>query len=252
MILVIFFLLFLQNFQVVIQLLCVQLIQSLHFLIALLKILNVVLHFDLCGCVSLHSIDSQLLNSLLKLFLLSSSAFREGRLHIDMLFEALIHLTFSLLNISLSLSFESLLYFLEFLDALVPQCEVLLSHFADKRLDIACLFLQSFGVLIILLLQLFPKLIDELILCRHDEFKGFFLFIDCLYGRWLTLESDSHSSYSLSSDHLISRAVFFLLEATASCWMATSLSCALRSSNILEFFCSCSFLTRRSTMGSFR
>ena len=72
-----------------------------------------------------------------------------------MLFEALIHLTFSLLNISFSLSFESPLYFLEFLYALVPQCEVLLSHFADKRLDITCLFLQCLGVLIILLLQLF-------------------------------------------------------------------------------------------------
>lgn len=252
MILVIFFLLLLQNFQVVVELLCVQLIQSFHFFITLLKILNVILHLYLCGCVSLHPIDSQLLNSLLELFFLPSSAFREGRLHIDMLFEALIHLTFSLLNISFSLSFESPLYFLEFLYALIPQCEVLLSHFADKRLDITCLFLQCLGVLIILLLQLFPKFIDKLILCRYDEFKGFFLFIDCLYGKWLTLESDSHSSYSLSSDHLISRAVFFLLDVTASCWMAINLYWALRSSNILEFFCSCSFLTRRSTMGSFR
>jgi hypothetical protein len=119
---------------------------------------------------------------------------------------------------------------------LIPQGKVLLSHFADEHFDIVGLLLECFGVLIVLLLEFLPKLIDELIFGCDDKLESLFLFSDGLNIRRDTLERDSHSSYYLSSDHLISSAVFFLLEATASCWMAMSLSCALLSSNILEFF----------------
>lgn len=90
------------------------------------------------------------------------------------------------------------------------------------------MFLKCFGVLIVLFLEFLPKLIDKLILSSDDQLEGLFLLVDGLNRRMFTLDRDSHYSYSLSSDHLISRAVFFLLDATASCWMATNLSCALR------------------------
>ncbi len=68
---------------------------------------------------------------------------------------------------------------------------------------------------------------------------------------WIDLFKDSHYSYYLSSDHFISKAVFFLFESIASCWIAVNLYCALRSSYSLEFFCSCSFFTLISWIGAF-
>lgn len=153
-----------------------------------------------------------------------------------MLFEALIDFALGLLDICLSLSFKFPLNLIQLADALIPECKVLLSHFADEHFDIVGLFLECLGVLIVLFLEFLPKLIDELILGCDDKLESLFLLSDGLNIRRDTLERDSHSSYYLSSDHLISSAVFFLLEATASCWMAMSLSCALLSSNILEFF----------------
>lgn len=138
---------------------------------------------------------------------------------------------------------------LQFLQTLVPQREVLFPHLRHQHLHVFRLRLQHLRVLVVLLLQLVLELLDQPVLRRDDQLEGFLLLLDRLHPSIPTFDSDSHSSCSFSSDHLISRAVFFLFEITASCWMAASLSWARCSSCSREFFCSCSFLTLMSWMG---
>jgi hypothetical protein len=150
-VLVVFLLLLLEDFEVVVELLCVELVERFHLLVALLKVLNVVLHFDLGGRVGLHALHPQLLNCLLELLLLPSPALREGRLHVDVLLKALVHFALRLLDVGLPLSLESPLDLVQLLDALVPQSEVLLTHLAHQHFDVACLLLEGLRVLIVLL-----------------------------------------------------------------------------------------------------
>lgn len=144
--------------------------------------------------------------------------------HLDVPLETLLDLVSGLLDVLLPFLFEYLLNLIELPDALIPECEVLFSHLADQHFDVTGLFLEGLGVLVVFLLEFLPELADEFVLGGHDLGERLLLFVDGLGGRIDTLERDSHSSYSLSSDHLIYRAVFFLLEATASCWIEISLS----------------------------
>ncbi len=77
-VLVVLLLLLLQDLQVVVQLLGVQLVQGLHLLVALLEVLDIVLHLDLGRGVGLHAIHPEFLDGLLELLLLASPAFCEG------------------------------------------------------------------------------------------------------------------------------------------------------------------------------
>jgi hypothetical protein len=53
-------------------------------------------------------------------------------------------------------------------------------------LDVGGLLLQGLRVLVVLLLQLLPELVDEFVLGGDDEFEGLLLFVDGL-GEGLTL-----------------------------------------------------------------
>lgn len=111
-VLVVLLLLLLQDLQVVVQLLRVQLVERLHLLVALLQILDVVLHLDLGAGEGLHTLHPQFLNCLLELLLLTTSALGEGTLHVDMFLEAFIHLRLGLLDVGLALSLKTTLDFL--------------------------------------------------------------------------------------------------------------------------------------------
>lgn len=99
----ILFSLFLEDFEIVVKLLSVKLVKGFHFLVALLEVLNVVLHFFLEAGVDLHTFDPQFLNSPLELLFGLPPVFSKRLLHIDMLFETLIHFCLGLLNVVLSL-----------------------------------------------------------------------------------------------------------------------------------------------------
>ena len=97
-----------------------------------------------------------------------------------MLLETFVHLRFCLLDIGLPLRLEPALYLVQLLDALVPQREILLPHLRDQQLDVGGLLLQRLGVLVILLLQLLPKLRDQFVLGSDDQLEGILLLIDGL------------------------------------------------------------------------
>ena len=152
MILVVLFFFFLQNFQIIIQFLSVELIQSFHFFIALLQVLYIVFHFYFSGGISLHALDPKLFNGPLKLLLLPSSAQWKRCLHVNMLFEALLDLISRLFNVPFSFLLESPLNLIQLLNALISQCEILLSHFTYEQLNVTWLLFQSFWILVILFL----------------------------------------------------------------------------------------------------
>jgi hypothetical protein len=108
-VLVVFLFLLLKDLKIVVELFSVQLIESFHFFITFLQVLNVIFHFYLCRGIQLHPFNSQLLDGLFELFLLPSPAERKGLLHIDMLFKALFHFFCGFLDVLFSLFLECIL-----------------------------------------------------------------------------------------------------------------------------------------------
>lgn len=211
-VLVVLLLLLLQDLQIVVQLLSIQLVQGLHLLVALLEVLDVVLHLDLRAREGLHTLHPQLLYRLLEFLLLTATGLCEGTLHVDVLLEAFVHLGFCLLDIGLTFRLESALDLVQLLDALVPKCEVLLSHFRDQKLDVGGLLLEGLGVLIVLLLQLLPKLRDQLVLGSDDQLEGLLLLADGLREGLALLVLFQLRPFDLEGRVLLVRRDGFLLD----------------------------------------
>ena len=76
-VLVVLLLLLLEDLQIVVQLLSVELVERLHLLVALLEVLDIVLHLDLGAREGLHTLHPQLLYRLLELLLLTTTRLRE-------------------------------------------------------------------------------------------------------------------------------------------------------------------------------
>jgi hypothetical protein len=87
------------------------------------------------------------------------------------LLETFVHLRFGPIYVGLTLILETKLDLIQLLDALVAQGKILLPHLGDKQLDVGGLLLESLGVLVVLLLELLPKLCDELVLGSNDQLK---------------------------------------------------------------------------------
>jgi hypothetical protein len=94
--------------------------------------------------------------------------------------EALVDLGLGLLDVGLAFSLEAALDLLELEDALVAEGEVLFAHLADEELDVGGLLLEGLGVLVVLLLQLLPEFVDQLVLGGDDELEGLLLLVDGL------------------------------------------------------------------------
>lgn len=92
-----------QNFQVVVQFFSIKLIESLHLLVTFLQTLNIILHLDLSTCVQLHTLYSQFLNFLIKVFFSLLSISGKISFHCNMLIETLIYLLTWVFDISFSL-----------------------------------------------------------------------------------------------------------------------------------------------------
>jgi hypothetical protein len=142
--------------------------------------LDIVFHFDFSGGIGLHALNSQFFDGFLEFLLLFFPADGKLLFHFDVFLEAFLDLISGPLDADLAFLFEGPLDLIEFLDALISEREVLFSHFADQNFDVAGLFFECFGVLVIFFLKFLPKLVDELVFGGDDLLKGLFLLVDCL------------------------------------------------------------------------
>lgn len=93
----------LQNLQVVVKFFSIELIESLHLLVAFLQILDIIFHFYFCIGKDLHSFYPQILYLFLKIILCFDSFLSELLLHFDMATKAFVYFPFGKFNVISSL-----------------------------------------------------------------------------------------------------------------------------------------------------